>query len=225
MKKLAIIFAMQKELDLFAKQITGLMTYNQNHLTFYRGNYQNFDLCLTVSGIGKVNAALSVANLMQFFTPDLIINIGVSGGLDKSLKISDIVVADEVVYHDVWCGSPAKLGQVWDMPETYHPVYSELLPEYKHGLLVAGDWFMTEPEKLKTTKTNFPKALAVDMESAAIAQCCFLYNCPLMVIRQISDVVGTEKQDEIYNQFWKNAPEQSSLVLRQVLTRLADLNG
>ncbi len=63
------------------------------------------------------------------------------------------------------------------------------------------------------------------MESAAIAQCCFLYNCPLMVIRQISDVVGSDHQDETYNRFWKNAPEQSSLVLRQVLARLADLNG
>lgn len=224
MKKIAIIFAMQKELDLFTKQITGLKTVTQNHLTFYRGNYQNFDLCLTVSGIGKVNAALSVANLMQFFAPDLVINIGVSGGLDKSLKISDIVVADEVVYHDVWCGSPAKLGQVWNMPETYHTMYADLLPEYPHGLLVAGDWFMTEPEKLQATKTNFPTALAVDMESAAIAQSCYLYKCPLMIIRQISDVVGTEKQDEIYNRFWENAPEQSSLILRQVLTRLANLS-
>jgi len=224
MKKIAIIFAMQKELDLFAKQITGLMIYSQNHLTFYRGNYQNFDLCLTVSGIGKVNAALSVANLMQFFSPDLIINIGISGGLDSSLQIGDIVIANELVYHDVWCGNPCKLGQVYDLPENYHPVYSELLPEYPHGLLVAGDWFMTEPEKLQATKANFPKALAVDMESTAIAQSCYLYNRPLMVIRQISDVVGTENEQAICEAFWEHAPEQSSLVLRQVLNRLADLS-
>ncbi len=223
MKKIAIIFAMEKELNLFTKQLTGLITHKQNHLTFYRGDYQNFDLCLTVSGMGKVNAALSVANLMQFFTPDLIINIGVSGGLDPSLKISDIVIADELVYHDVWCGPPDKLGQIHHMPETYHPIYSELLPEYPHGLLVTGDWFITEPEKLQATKNNFPKALAVDMESTAIAQSCYLYNCPLMVIRQISDVVGEENQQKIYDEFWENAPEQSSLVLRQVLNRLADL--
>ncbi|MBQ4472516.1 MAG: 5'-methylthioadenosine/S-adenosylhomocysteine nucleosidase, partial [Alphaproteobacteria bacterium] len=145
--KIAIVFAMQKELDLFAQQMTNLITCTQNHLTLYRGQYENLELCLTVSGVGKVNAALSVANLMQFFTPDLVINIGVSGGLEPWLKVGDIVVADELVYHDTWCGEPYKLGQVYHMPETYQTAYPELLPEYPHGLLVAGDWFMTEPEK------------------------------------------------------------------------------
>ena len=223
MRKIAVIFAMQKELDLFAKQLTGLTTHIQNHLTFYRGRYQNLELCLAVSGVGKVNAALCVANLMSFFLPDLVLNIGVSGGLDPSLKIGDIVVANELVYHDVYCGAPYKLGQVYHLPERYIPIYTELLPEYPAGLLVAGDWFMTEPEKLKKVKTEFSKALAVDMESTAIAQSCYLYNCPLMVIRQISDVVGTQNQHKIYDQFWENAPQKSTLVLKEVLDKLANL--
>ena len=113
MKKIAIIFAMQKELDLFAQQLTNLITCTQNHLTFYQGQYDNLELCLTVSGVGKVNAALSVANLMQFFAPDIVINIGVSGGLDPSLNVGDIVVADELTYHDMWCGEPHPMPQQW----------------------------------------------------------------------------------------------------------------
>ena len=223
MKKIAIIFAMQKELDLFAKQIHGLTAVMHNYLTFYCGSYHGIDLCLSVSNIGKVNAALCVANLMQFFAPDLIINIGVSGGLDPSLKIGDIVVADEITYHDVWCGIPCQLGQIYDMPERYQTVHPELLPEYVHGLLIAGDWFMTEPEKLHTVKTEFPTALAVDMESAAIAQSCYLYQCPLMVIRQISDVVGTENEQAILDAFWENAPAEATQLLQNVLEKLTNL--
>lgn len=224
MKKIAILFAMQKELDFFAQKVTGLTPYLHNHLTFYRGQYQNLDLCIAVSNIGKVNAALCVANLMQFFKPDLLINIGISGGLDASLKIGDIVVADELTYHDVWCGTPCKLGQIYDMPHRYSAAYSELLPEYTHGLLVAGDWFMTEPEKLQAVKKEFPTALAVDMESTAIAQSCHWYNCPLMVIRQISDVVGTQNQQQICEAFWQNAPQEGTNILLSVLNKLSNLD-
>lgn len=223
MKKIAIIFAMQKELDLFAKKMTDLKSHKQNHLTFYCGQHQDLDLCLCVSGIGKVNAALCVANVMSFFQPNLIINIGVSGGLDPTLKIGDVVVADNLIYHDVWCGHPCQLGQVYDMPTHYTTIHADLLPEYKRGRLISGDWFMTEPEKLQKVKTTFPNALAVDMESAAIAQSCHHYQCPLMVIRQISDVVGTPHEQEILDKFWENAPKEATTLLLKILDKLADL--
>ena len=129
-------------------------------------------------------------------------------------------MADELAYHDVWCGTPCQLGQIYQMPKSYKPAYPELLSQYSHGLLISGDWFMTEAEKLIAVKQAFPKALAVDMESTAIAQTCYLYNTPFMVIRQISDVVGQTNEQEVYEAFWQNTPEQSALILQQVLTDL-----
>ena len=38
-----------------------------------------------------------------------------------------------------------------------------------------------------TIKQHFPQALAVDMESCAIAQVCFQLDVPLTIIRSISD--------------------------------------
>ena len=222
--RIAIIFAMEKELDLFAKQITQIRTQKHNHLTLYLGQYKNLELCLSVSGMGKVNATLCFANLVQTFKPDLVINIGVSGGLDSSLKVGDIVVATELVYHDVWCGEPCKLGQIQNLPPRYTTTHTDLLFQYPQGLLISGDWFMTEPEKLNAVKKEFPEALAVDMESGAIAQCCYLYQIPLMVIRQISDVVGSENEQAVYNAFWQNASEQSTALLDELLDKLNSLS-
>ncbi|MBQ4471906.1 MAG: 5'-methylthioadenosine/S-adenosylhomocysteine nucleosidase, partial [Alphaproteobacteria bacterium] len=80
-----------------------------------------------------------------------------------------------------------------------------------------------EPEKLQATKANFPQALAVDMESTAIAQSCFHYKCPLIVTRQISDIVGQHNQKEIYEKFWQDAPKQASELLQKLLTQLTNL--
>jgi adenosylhomocysteine nucleosidase len=71
-------------------------------------------------------------------------------------------------------------------------------------------------DKLQEIKNNFPSGLAVDMESAAIAQTCYLYDIPFLSVRQISDVPG-ENQAEQYVTFWDNAPKNSINTVREIL--------
>ena len=52
------------------------------------------------SGIGKVNAAMSTAVLLQHFKPDCIINTGSAGGFDPALNVGDVVISTEVRHHD-----------------------------------------------------------------------------------------------------------------------------
>ena len=58
------------------------------------------DIVLTQSGIGKVNVAISTTLLIEQFKPDLIINTGSAGALDKALNVGDVVVSDRVMYHE-----------------------------------------------------------------------------------------------------------------------------
>ena len=98
------------------------------------------------------------------------------------------------------------------------------LPEnyVKTGLTVTGDQFLTDARRLQTIKKEFPAALAVDMESAAIAQTCFLNERrPFLSLRIISDVVGKANQEEEYRRFWQNVPEKSALMVDMVLRALA----
>ena len=222
MKKIGIILAMQKELDLFADFLSDLQIKKIRHLSVYYGRFESKEIAAVVCGLGKVNAALGTALLIENFQPDLILNIGISGGLDSSLEIGDFVVADTVVYHDVWCGQPNQYGQVTDLPLYFYPAkeLTAKFTDYHHGLICCGDQFIVELHELQSIKQKFPEALAVDMESAAIAQTCFLYQQPFMCIRQISDTPGVEHHAEQYETFWQNAPQNSVRALQTVLEKL-----
>ena len=88
------------------------------------------------------------------------------------------------------------------------------------GLICSGDQFITDKKELETIKKNFPEGLAVDMESAAIAQTCHLHDMPFISTRIISDTPGVENHMEQYNSFWEKAPEKSFTVLKQILAQL-----
>lgn len=220
--KIGLMVAMQKELDLFAKQTLNSTTQTIGNKSFLRGQIGHHEITATVSGIGKVNAALCAATLIHTYHPNLILNIGISGGLDSSLQIGDFILGQDIVYHDVWCGEGNEYGQVQDLPLYYHSDADLIarLPQFKKGLLCCGDQFITDIEKLRTIKDKFSQALAVDMESAAIAQTCYLNQMPFLCVRQISDTPGAKHHQEQYENFWQNAPKHSITTLKQILETL-----
>ena len=176
MKHIGIIIALDREMKIFAAKLQDLQRQTLHKCTFYTGVIDNKIITAVVSGMGKVNAALCAADLIDNFKVDMILNLGIAGGLDSSLKIGDFLVGKDIVYHDVWCGNPNKYGQVQDLPEMYHskPELALNLKQYPQGLITSGDYFVEKAEELQKIKSNFPTALAVDMESAAIAQTCYL---------------------------------------------------
>lgn len=63
-----------------------------------------------------------------------------------------------------------------------------------------------------------PEAVAVDMESGAIAQVCHLRNVPFLAIRVVSDTPGVENHLQQYGDFWSLAPKSTFGVLRRLLS-------
>lgn len=221
MKKIGLIVAMQKELEFYANFLNNFEIKEINHYKFYCGNIYDKELIVVTAGIGKVNSALCTSCLINNFQPDIIINIGISGGLDENLNIGDFVIGKEIVYHDVWCGEPNQYGQIQDCPAVYHSdEIISLLTDYKKGLICCGDKFISGDHEVKIIKEKFPTALAVDMESAAIAHTCYLYNKPYISIRQISDVPGDKYQQEQYANFWNNAPKKSVETIKNILNKI-----
>ena len=185
------------------------------------------EIVLCRCGIGKVNAALGAQQLISEHHPDCIINPGVAGGIDCSLKIMDVVVAKECVYHDVWCGEPNAKGQVQGMParfaanECLYSLAMTVSEPIHGGLLCTGDQFITNEEALKEIKAAFPEGLAVDMESCAIAQTCHINEVPFLALRIISDIPSEAKTTEDhkvqYDNFWATLADNSFLHIRKVL--------
>ena len=62
------------------------------------------------------------------------------------------------------------------------------------GLIVSGDQFINHPDKIARIRAHFPDALAVEMEAAAIAQTCYQFARPCVIIRALSDLADGEAE-------------------------------
>lgn len=223
MNTIAIITAMDSEFN----AILSLYDFKLNNANIMEASAHNKTIYLIKSGIGKVNAALC-ANFAIQNGADIVLNTGLAGGISDDLNQGDVVLADKVCYHDVWCGEPNLKGQVQEMP-LFYKIEENLLLKlqnvakdngYKIGLAVTGDQFLTDVNRLMQIKKDFPEAVAVDMESAAIAQTCYVNNKPFLSLRIISDVVGKTNQVEQYNAFWQNMPQMASIMVDRIIQSL-----
>ena len=183
-------------------------------------------------GIGKVNAALGAAEMIAQYKPDVIISSGCAGGNGDDVNIQDVVVSTELVYHDVYCGTAigeSVYGQVQGLPARFKadPMLLEkaisLQPSgisLHPGLIVTGDWFVDSKEKMREIVGHFPEAKAVDMESAAIAQTCYLRHVPFISFRVISDIPLRDTDASQYHNFWETIADHSFQVTKTFVESL-----
>ena len=184
-------------------------------------------------GIGKVNAALGAQRMINEFHPDVIISSGCAGGNGDDINIQDVIVSREVTYHDVYCGraidDTTVYGQVQGLPARY-AADPHLLEKAKalniegikihDGLIVTGDWFVDSKEKMRSIIEKFPEAKAVDMESCAIAQTCYINNVPFISFRVISDIPLRDTDASQYHDFWNTIAEQSFQITKSFVESL-----
>lgn len=222
-----IIVAMDKELALLTHLLNGESTSEINGFTFHFGEIAGKRIVAMKCGIGKVNAAVGTMTMIDHTRPDLIINTGVAGGTGGNAGILDIVVGTRIAYHDVWCGPGTEWGVAAGCPQYFHTSDTvNSLPSLqegdtlKHGLVVSGDVFVSSPEVLNHIRNLYPDVDAVDMESAAIAQVCFLRGIPFACIRVISDTPGADDNIAQYNNFWEEAPRHTFDTLRHIIAEL-----
>ncbi|MCR5818249.1 MAG: 5'-methylthioadenosine/S-adenosylhomocysteine nucleosidase [Prevotella sp.] len=212
--KIGIIVAMDKEL----KQLQAL--------------FDSSEVRVEKCGIGKVNAALGAQRMINEFHPDVIISSGCAGGNGDDVNIQDVVVSSEVCYHDVYCGTAIDnstvYGQVQGLPARYKAA-PELLAKAEAlncgvnvhpGLIVTGDWFVDSKEKMREIIGHFPEAKAVDMESCAIAQTCYINNVPFISFRVVSDIPLRDTDASQYHNFWDTVAEKSFQVTKTFVESL-----
>lgn len=213
--KIGIIVAMDKEL----KQLQEV--------------FRNSDVLVQKCGIGKVNAALGAQRMINEFYPDCIISSGCAGGNGDDINVQDIIISKELCYHDVYCGKAIDdttvYGQVQGLPARYQ-ADPELLRKalsigpsgvnLHQGLIVTGDWFVDSKDKMREIIGHFPEAKAVDMESCAIAQTCYINKVPFISFRVISDIPLRDTDASQYHNFWDTVAEHSFQTTRAFVESL-----
>ncbi len=226
--KIGIIAAMSSEREQLAGLIEGLHTERLGLFEYTSGRLGSNTLYIMECGIGKVNAAVGATELIGRIQPDVVVSTGVAGGIDTKAGVMEVVAASEVVYHDVWCGMGNAYGQIQGLPARF-ACNGELLQTATSlpsdvpvhaGLICTGDKFITDREELDRIKSAFPDGLAVDMESGAIAQVCYLFGIPFISFRIISDTPGADAHWQQYENFWETMADRSFGVVRTFLESL-----
>lgn len=223
--KIGIVVAMEKEFNPIVNSLENSDFRVDGHFTFAWGNFGNHNVIAVRAGIGKVHAALGTTMLIYHARPDCILSIGCSGAIDKALNVGDIVCADEVVYHDVWCGEGNDFGQVQGCPSRFSssPKLCEKFTDCgevkMNGLFVSGEFFIPTPEVLQRLNDRFCGAIATDMESAAVAQTCWIEDYPFAALRVISDTPCKPELSPAaqYQQFWNDKPDESFIRIMNIV--------
>lgn len=218
-----IIGAMDEEIALL-KEVMDITNETEiaNSL-FIEGRLDGKKVVLVKSGIGKVNAAMTTTILMEKYAPSYVINTGSAGGFSDKLAVGDVVISRDVVHHDVDVTAfDYVYGQVPNMPASFkaneemiqqtESILKELKIQSEIGLIATGDSFMSDPNRVTFVRETFPSMLAAEMEGAAIAQVCYQYDVPFVIIRALSDIAGQEAPMS-FQEFLKTAAENAANVI------------
>ena len=227
---IALIGAMPPEISLLQESLQNLRSEHMADFDIYCGEYAGKNVVLALSGIGKVNAALSTALVLQH-RPDFVINTGSAGGLGSGLKVGDVVIGTQTAHHDVDVTAFGyAIGHVPRMPARFESdpalcaAVEKAAAAFEHaavhrGLIVSGDQFVHSSESVAEVRRHFPDAQAVEMEAAAIAQSCHRFGVPFVVVRAISDLAD-EEADTSFETFLKTASVHSAKMVLQLIEAL-----
>lgn len=227
---IGIIGAMDEEIELLKQKMTDVQEIEVANTFFYQGYLEEKKVVLLLSGIGKVNAAMSSTILHERFKPDKIINTGSAGGFADNLEVGDVVISTEVLHHDVDAtafdyvygqvpGMPAVYTASSDLIELANKVVSESDIQAETGTIATGDSFMQRKDQTVMVQERFPEMLALEMEAAAIAQVCYQYQTPFVIIRALSDIAGKESSVS-FDVFLEKAAKNAADVIIKMVQKL-----
>jgi adenosylhomocysteine nucleosidase len=227
---IGIICAMEEELTSILQSL-GVATSSvtsKSGFTINTCKYGVHELAFILCGIGKVNAAIHTQYLIDTYDIDYVINVGVAGSLSPNLSFGDVVIARDLVEHDMDVHSfGLPLGQIPRMDVFAFPVDARLLECAKTisvaqhkvvvGRIVSGDQFIDDKSRAEFLHNHFA-ADACEMEGAAIAHTCYVNKIPFIVVRALSDMAGREDTaTHSFEELKHMTAARSSNVVKQLL--------
>ena len=224
---IGIIAAMNVEMDTLRSFMQNTETEVISGIRFVRGELDGKEIVTAVCGIGKVFAALCAQTMILHYQPTAVINTGVAGTLSDKLDIGSVAVSSAVVQHDMDTsplGDP--IGLISGLNKVELPADRLLAGHLSAcakvmgirtatGVIASGDQFVASAERKAFIVEHF-KAIACEMEGAAVGQVCYVNKVPFCVLRAISDSAdGSSHMD--YPTFVQMAAEQSVALLRRFM--------
>lgn len=232
MQYTAVIGAMEEEIVGLLKGLQNIEQIEPGTMDFplYKGLLGGKPVLVARCGIGKVNAALCTQYLIDKFPIQAIINSGVAGAINPDVRIGDLVVSTSALYHDFdakFFGYPK--GAIPRMAISEFSADGNLVKlalqesravmghERVHsGLIVSGDQFVAGSTGKQSIVKDFPEAMCVEMEGAAIAHAAYQNQVPFVILRTMSDQADDTAPEDFDAYLAKVIPELNAVVTKTI---------
>ena len=156
-------------------------------------------LVVVVGGVGKVAAALATQFACDVFKPRTAIAVGLAGSLEARARPGRVVVATGAVQHDFDARPLTNARGVIPglgvsviaanaaVAETLLRAARYRSEDARAGVVLTGDRIVTSSPVRDGLAREFPDALCIDMETAAVAQVALQNGVPWSALRITSD--------------------------------------
>jgi len=242
----AILGAYGEEITLLLEKVKDKKESTIAGLHFTEGTLNGRKVVVALTGIGKVNAAITTTLTIEHFHPAELLFSGIAGGVDPALSPGDLVIGKELAYHDygiladtlkldstrnpattrrnpLYFPSSDRLvriaGNVGRSLSLERPIEGRPAPRVVTGTIVTGDVFVSSRAATHRFWQNM-HAEATDMEGAAVAQACWQQEVPFIVIRSLSDGADGEAEKDIAR-FYRAAAHNAATLVAAITGELA----
>jgi len=236
----AILGAYGDEITLLLTKVEHRKEHHIGGLLFTEGILNGRHVVVALTGIGKVNAAITTTLAIEHFHPAQVLFSGIAGGIDPALSPGDLVIGKQLAYHDYGTIAADSLVRnptrnpvtKQDNPMYFAcndtlvriaerlsrelklelPVEGRPAPHVVSGTIVTGDVFVTSASASRRLWQQL-HAEATDMESAAVGQTCWQRGIPFIVIRSLSDAADGEAEKDLHRFYQVAAHNAATLVI------------
>ena len=205
MKKVFVI-AMKCEAETVVANLADVHAETLFGREVFHGTLNGKPTAVVVAGIGKVNAAAGTQLAIGSLGAEVVLNIGVAGGLDPTFNVGDIFRVSRTVQYDFDL-SKINGTPIGTLDERKTPFFDlPLAGAWPEATVATGDRFMDSAEGVSFLRKTFG-ANVCEMELGAIAHVAFRAGIPLYSFKAISDVAGRGTQAGQYKDNLKKCLE------------------
>ena len=220
-----IVGAMDIEIEGLKKSVSNPVKTTVAGIEFVCGKIEECEVCVAMCNPGKVNAALCTQLMIDRFSPECIINVGVACSLSKDIAVKDVVIASEVCQYDMdttavgdekglICGlETVKIKTDEKISSSLFDIAKACGYNVHSGCVASGDTFIAS-QQLKDSITGDFGAVCGEMEGGSIGHVCAVNGVPFAVLRSISDGGDSDAQVD-YPTFKNIAAEISSGIMHE----------
>lgn len=191
---LAVLCAMRQELVPIMAHMHVSKKFNVNETLLCQADMDGLPVTLVQTGIGRKNAIEATNHLLQSFKIKLLISYGVAGGLKPGINVGDLVIAENVGYskQSDFEGEDLQIESSFSCKDDFVELAKQLSSKSEAvshcGDLLTVDRVIGQAKTKEKIGMQSP-FLAVDMESAAVAEVAHERGIEFAALRSVSDSI------------------------------------